>query len=169
MEVWDLYDESRNFFGKQHIRGEAIPDGEYHLVVEIFTVNKDGKLLLTQRDAAKTYSFLWECTGGSVIAGESSVIGAVRELEEETGLVANPQELYHIGTLKKNNHFLDSYIWRSKKNLELTDLKLQAGEVRSAKFVTLDECEQLNASQLIVPKVWERFMRYSEVINEWTR
>ena len=169
MEVWDLYDEAMNLLGKQHVRGEAIPQGEYHLVVEIFTINKDGKLLLTQRDAAKTYPFLWEWTGGSVIAGETSLIGAVRELEEETGLVANPQELYHVGTIKKDHYFLDSYIWKSKIKLELRDLKLQAGEVCGAQFATLEECDEMNAKQLIVPKVWERFKIYSNLVSDWTR
>lgn len=169
MEVWDLYDKAKNLLGKQHIRGEVIPQGEYHLVVEIFTINKDGKLLLTQRDAAKTYPLLWECTGGSVTCGETSLMGAVRELEEETGLIASPHELHHIGTIRNEHYFLDSYIWKSKKKLELSDLRLQAGEVCGAQFAALKECDEMNACQLIVPKVWERYKVYSDVVSQWTR
>lgn len=163
MEIWDLYDETRTPLGKKHVRGEALLWGEYHLVVEIFTFNLDGKLLITQRDKAKTYPLLWECTGGSVTAGEDSLMGAVRELEEETGLLADPSVLQQIGTVKKSHYFLDSYIWKSTKNLTLTDMKLQAGEVCGAKFVTLAEWEEMNSKQLVVPVVWERFKLYNGI------
>lgn len=166
MEIWDLFDRERNPLGNQHIRGQLMTAGEYHVVVEIFTFNRDGKLLVTQRDAAKTYPLLWECTGGSVTAGETSLIGAVRELEEETGIVADSKDLNHIGSLRKDNYFLDSYIWKSSRQLEPTDLKLQDGEVCSAKFVTVAEWEAMNNEKLVVPKVWERFKLYSSRINE---
>lgn len=168
MEVWDLFDEARKPLNKQHIRGEEMMPGEYHIVVEIFSFNKDGKLLVTQRDSAKTHPLLWECTGGSVTAGETSLIGAVRELEEETGLLAGEQELHLIGSLKKEYYFLDSYLWKSPKKLELTDLKLQAGEVCGAKFVTLAEWQEMNLKQQVVPVVWERFMLYRSVAREWS-
>lgn len=166
MEVWDVFDRTRTPLGKQHVRGQAMLPGEYHLVVEIFTFNKDGKLLITQRDRVKTYPLLWECTGGSVTAGETSLVGAVRELEEETGLCANPQDLHLIGSLKKNDYFLDSYLWKSPNNFELTDLRLQAGEVCGAKFVTLAEWEEMNGKKLVVPVVWERFNLYKNAVTE---
>ncbi|MDQ0430150.1 8-oxo-dGTP pyrophosphatase MutT (NUDIX family) [Planomicrobium stackebrandtii] len=166
MEIWDLFDDERKLLGKQHMRGQAMTPGEYHIVVEIFTFNRDGKLLVTQRDGAKTYPLLWECTGGSVTARETSLVGAVRELEEETGLVADPKDLQLIGSLKKDVYFLDSYMWKSPKQLELTDLNLQDGEVCGAKFVTLAEWEEMNSDQLVVPKVWERYKLYNNCISK---
>ena len=38
MEIWDMVDESRNPLGKLHMRGKEILPGEYHVVVEIFTI-----------------------------------------------------------------------------------------------------------------------------------
>ncbi len=35
MEVWDLYNERRERTGQSHIRGDAIPEGLYHLVVHV--------------------------------------------------------------------------------------------------------------------------------------
>lgn len=165
MEIWDLFDEKRRLLGKQHIRGKAMEPGEYHIVVEIFTFNKDGKLLVTQRDAAKTYPLLWECTGGSVTAGETSLMGAVRELEEETGLKADPKDLQLIGSLKKDVYFLDSYLWRSPKQLEPIDFTLQAGEVCDAKFVPLTVWEEMNTNQLVVPNVWDRYRHYRSKVE----
>ncbi|MDJ0332371.1 NUDIX domain-containing protein [Planococcus sp. S3-L1] len=160
MEIWDLVDGARKPLGKKHVRGELVEQDEYHIVVEILTLNKDGKLLVTQRDEAKTYPLLWEFTGGSITTGETSRIGAVRELEEETGIFAEPSKLHHISSMKKHPYYLDSYVWKSPNLLNLTDLKLQAGEVCGAKFATLAEWEEMNSQQLVIPTVWERYKRH---------
>lgn len=87
-EYWDLYDENRRPLGETHLRGLALPKGTYHIVVEVWTVNSKGEILLTLRDPKKeTYPDKWECTGGSILAGETSKTGAVRELFEEIGIM----------------------------------------------------------------------------------
>ena len=42
-------------------------------------------------------SFFWELPGGFIEAGETPEIAALRELEEETGLVCQPENLQQIG------------------------------------------------------------------------
>lgn len=87
MEKWDLYTKYREKTGKEHIRGEKIPDGFYHLVVHIWIRNSKGEYLISQRSANRpTFPLMWECVGGSVIKGESSLEGAIREVKEEVGL-----------------------------------------------------------------------------------
>lgn len=112
---------------------------------------------MTQRDAAKTYPLLWETTGGSVTAGESSIQGAVRELAEETGLIAREEELDLVGEIKYGNYFLDSYIWKRKTAIQLEDLVLQPGEVCDAKLVALAEFEKMVQQGLVVSRIWDRF------------
>ncbi|CEG22763.1 Isopentenyl-diphosphate Delta-isomerase [Planococcus massiliensis] len=157
MEVWDLVDENKRLINKLHTRGEAQQPIEYHVVVEILTVNADGQILLTQRDAEKMYPLLWETTGGSVTAGESSIQGAVRELAEETGLVAEEKELEFLGEIRYPNYFLDSYIWKRTAPIQPEDLVLQPGEVCDAKLVTLSEFEDMVQQGLIVSRIWDRF------------
>lgn len=166
MEVWDLIDGSRRPLGKLHTRGVDLQPGEFHVVVEVLTVNQDGKILLTKRDAAKTYPLLWESTGGSVNAGETSVQGAVRELYEETGLSVAPEALYFIGEIKHGHYFLDSYVWKSEQNIELSNLKLQAGEVCDAKLVTMQELEAMHRLGDVVPPVWDRWQLYAEPLAQ---
>ena len=87
MEKWDLYTKYREKTGKEHIRGEKIPEGFYHLVVHVWIRNCKGEYLISQRAADRpTYPLMWECVGGSVIKGETSLEGAVREVKEEVGL-----------------------------------------------------------------------------------
>ena len=57
--------------------------GSAHLKSYILTANIKGELLLTKRHREKPFGGLWECTGGSVVAGENSLSGAKRELQEE--------------------------------------------------------------------------------------
>ena len=78
-ELWDLYDITRKKTGAAVERGQTIPDGSYHLVVSVWIRNRHGEFLLSQRHPDKPYPLYWECTGGSVLAGESSLEGAVRE------------------------------------------------------------------------------------------
>lgn len=160
MELWDLIDGNRNKLGKIHQRGIDLNPGEFHVVVEIITINVDGRILLTQRDPVKTYPLLWEITGGSITAGESSIEGAVRELEEETGLVASPEQLTKIGELKYGHYFRDSYIWKTTDNINPVEMNLQAGEVCDAKLVTYEELQELHSRGLTVPSVLERCQLY---------
>jgi 8-oxo-dGTP pyrophosphatase MutT (NUDIX family) len=169
MERWDLYDEHRKPLRKLHTRGIDLGAGEYHTVVEIFTVNADGRLLLTQRDPLKTYPFLWEGTGGSVTAGETSLEGAQRELQEETGLNVLAEELAKIGGMRHDTCFRDIYIWRSPDLIDIADLNLQPDEVCAAKWVTFHELKEMNRLGLIVPTVWNRILMYEKEIDGWMR
>lgn len=92
MEKWDLYTKKREKTGKSHIRGDKIPDGFYHLVVHIWIRSGKGEYLISQRSANRpTFPLMWECVGGSVLMGEGSLDGALREVKEEVGLDLEPE------------------------------------------------------------------------------
>lgn len=93
MELWDLYNERRELTGRDHIRGEEVPQGFYHLVVHIWIRNSKGEYLISQRSADRpTSPLMWECVGGSVTKGEDSLTGALRETKEEVGLTLSPED-----------------------------------------------------------------------------
>ena len=82
MELWDLYDANRRKTGQDHVRGEVIPAGCYHLVVHVWIRNSAGQYLISQRSASrKSFPLMWETVGGSVLKGEDSLAAAVREAE----------------------------------------------------------------------------------------
>ena len=58
----------------------------WHLVAEIYSVTRDGRMLVTKRHPDKSWGGQWEITGGGVRKGETPLEGARRELREETGL-----------------------------------------------------------------------------------
>lgn len=93
MELWDAYDSDFKIIpGVTLVRGEeaTFAEGVYHLVCEIILKHVDGTYLIMQRDPRKAYGSMWEATaGGSALRGENPLAGAIRELREETGIVAD--------------------------------------------------------------------------------
>ena len=93
-ELWDAYDREGNLLGFDLVRGEPIPEGAYHLVAEVYSITHDGRVLVTKRHPDKTWGNHWEITAGSVVKGEAPMAGALRELQEETGIRVTEQDLH---------------------------------------------------------------------------
>ena len=93
MEIWDLYTERRELTGKEHVRGEEIPHGFYHLVVHVWIRNRKNEYLISQRSKDRpAFPLMWECVGGSALKGEDSLSAALRETEEEVGVNLSPKD-----------------------------------------------------------------------------
>jgi len=92
-EIWDLYNENRELLGKDHVRGEQLPIDGYHLVVHVWIRNSKGQYLISQRSANRpTNPLMWECVDGSVVKGEDSLQGVLREVKEEVGIDLLPEK-----------------------------------------------------------------------------
>lgn len=155
-ELWDLLDEDGMPVGATHVRGEKLPHGAYHRVVEIFTMNSKGELLITKRaPEKKPYPNMWEITGGAVVAGEDSLDAARRELREETGIEVANRELNLILTHKGNSAFVDIYI--AHKDIPAEKLTMQPGETSAAKWVKLSEFERMIGDGLVPAPVCRRY------------
>lgn len=138
-EYWDMFDSERRPLGKLHRRGVEIPAGEYHLVVEIWKRDDAGRFLMSRRHPDKPWGLLWECTGGSVVTGEDSLTGAQRELEEELGIRVPKEELKYVFTSVNERNTNTIYdVYEVRWNGDISDLKLQEGEVVDAKWVDFD-------------------------------
>ena len=94
-EIWDAYLSNGEKAGIDLVRGELIPEGLYHLVVDVAIRHVDGDFLLMKRSQNKaTDPGLYELSaGGSALKGESPFDAAKRELFEETGIVLDNFEV----------------------------------------------------------------------------
>lgn len=140
-EYFDLYSADRKSLGRKIQRGAPIPRGEYHIVVQIMTINNKGEILLTQRVPEKTSGGRWECSGGCAVSGETSRTAAVRELFEETGIRTTPDEIELEWSLTTDSMLRDFYI--VNKNVPLEKIHLQSAEVCAAKWVSLQRLEEM--------------------------
>ena len=88
MELWDAYDRHGQKTGWTIKRGEAIPEGSFHLVSCVVVRPVDGDFLILRRSAQKeNYPNILEIgVGGCAMLGEDALACAKRELFEETGI-----------------------------------------------------------------------------------
>ena len=155
-ELWDLLDEDGMPVGATHVRGEKMPHGAYHRVVEIFTVNSKGELLVTKRALEKKpYPNMWETTGGAVVAGEDSLDAARRELKEETGIEVGSGELHLLLTHRSQSAFVDIYL--ARKDVPAENLTMQPGETTEARWVTFAEFDRMIGDGLVPAPVCRRY------------
>ena len=135
-EIWDIYDIHKNKKNKLHKRGVPLDNDDYHIVIHAWVVNSNDEVILTKRHSSKKICpNMWECTEGSIVAGEDSVEGAVRELKEEIGLDFKIDEakFFTSFVLDFSNTIIDSYVF--KRDVDINDLVLQENEVSEAKIV----------------------------------
>ena len=164
MEYWDLYTKDRQKLNKIHLRGDEIPLGEYHIVVNIWIINDKNQILLTQRHADKTFPLTWECTGGSIIAGEDSFTGALREVEEEIGIKLKKENGKLIDTITRKDDIKDIYLF--SENVDIKEAKLQENEVIGIKWVTINEFKNMvERNEIAEPILYD--MEKLKKIIEW--
>ena len=147
MEEWDIYNKDLEKTGRTCARGQyKLQENEYHLVVHVWLLTKDGKILLTQRSANKeTNPLKWEGPGGSVIKGETPIEGAKRETWEEIGLDI-PKEnfcLFKQERREKNfNDFFFAYYVLVEESI-IEEIKFLDNEVIDKKWVTIEEFNKM--------------------------
>ena len=142
METWDVYDNKGNTTGKTKTRNDVFLDGEYHLVVSLWILNEDGKLLIQKRTPTKRIdSGLWSIISGTAQAGESSEQACVREVAEEIGLTFCPQDIKLFSRSFGKDIIIDDYI--TIHNFPLTDAILQTDEVSEIKWASIEEVQIL--------------------------
>jgi isopentenyldiphosphate isomerase len=161
MEYWDLYNKDRQKLNKLHPRGEIINVGEYHVVINAWIINDEHKILLTQRHPEKTWPLKWECTGGSVTAGEDSLAGALREVEEEIGIKLTKENGKLIDSIIRKDDIKDIYIFN--ENVNIKEAKLQKNEVINIKWVTKEEFDTMVKNEEIAEPILYDMEKLKEI------
>ena len=154
-EVWDLYNLDREVIG-EHIRGNEMPEDAYHMVVHIWIRNPEGNYLFTQRSKyKKTCPLKWECVGGSVLKGETSLHAALREVKEEVGIDLNVEagglimtQVRDIADGTRVNDINDIYLYKYDGEADLS--KATTDEVEQITWMTKDEIRELFVKGAVV-------------------
>lgn len=166
-ELWDIYDINKKKTGKLAERGVyQLQDGEYHIVVTGIIINSNNEILISKRAAHKKHGLMWECNGGSILAGETSLEGILRELKEELGIEFTKKEAIFLKEIRRDKvppDFKD--LWLFKKDIDIKDLTFPDKEAIEAKWVTIEEFIKMYDKGEIVPSVDFGREEYEEALK----
>lgn len=139
MELFDLYTADRVKTGRTMVRGDAVPEGCYRIVVHVCIFDPEGRMLIQQRQPFKEgWSNMWDITvGGSAVAGDTSRTAAERETREEIGLSIDLTDVRPSLTLYWEHGFDDYYLLT--RDVDPDTLHLQYEEVQAVRWATREE------------------------------
>ena len=155
MELLDLLDENGEPSGQVRERTLVHLHGDWHRTSHVWVVRKraDGgyDLLLQKRSSEKdSFAGCYDISSaGHIPAGEGDLESALRELREELGIVAEPDELRFVGVhdgryegefhgrIFKNHE--KSRVFVYEKPVEIETLTLQKEEVESVKWMKIED------------------------------
>ena len=163
MELNDIYDADRNLTGRLHQRGTPWQPGEYGVVVCVWVYDGYGHLLLTRRAEGKSFAGTWENSGGAVKAGETSREAIARELFEETGIRARPEEFEFLDTDKDRNMFYDHYCL--KRRVRLKDIVLLPGETDDVMWASFGKINWMIRTVKICKIIAHQFRRQEKQLR----
>jgi 8-oxo-dGTP pyrophosphatase MutT (NUDIX family) len=162
LEILELYTPEGQPTGQRIIRGESIPAGTGILVVGIWAVDEQRRLLLTRRDKRKhSYPDCWENPGGAVKAGETSRDAAARELAEETGIHLSPSKLESLNRCWASPMLVDTYV----AYVRAPKIHLQAGETSQYAWVTMEELLKACATGYIAEPIARQIEQYASSLR----
>ena len=166
-EIWDICDRNGKSIGNTMDRADAktIKNGFFHKVISVYTVSKDGKVLVTRRSGSKSHPHKWEVTCGSILSGESVEEGAIRELLEETGIERKAEELKPIYVHVDDKRHCIYYGFLNLVDSSEMDIKLMPEEIDQYRFMELSDFYDFIKSSAFVKSESGRFVVYEENIK----
>ena len=169
MELWDLYDIDLNPLHKTWERkpgkNNDLPEGEYHIVVDLLIRHADGDFLITRRDTRKDICpGMWEASaGGSAVAGETAEEAAYREMFEETGLKAEKLEYINKTISERSHSIFFSYL--AYVSCDKDSVVLQEGETIEYKWLDLDGFFKFLEADNVLKSHNERYRKYIDTLR----
>ena len=176
-ELIDIISKNGELTGETCLKSEAHKKGMLHASAHIWIFDKEKNVLIQKRAANKdTFPNLWDISvAGHISAGEEPITSALREVEEEIGLIVSEKQLHFIGTAKKrvehHDDLIDNelhYIYVCEIDFNVDSLKIQKEEVAAIKSIKLDKLIQLVNSPKFVPRKDGYYTFVFEKIKNYT-
>lgn len=167
-EIWDVYDINKRKTGKKAEKNVyKFQDGEYHIISTGVIMNSKNNILVSKRAPTKKYGGLWECNGGSIRAGETSLQGVLRELHEELGINLSGEEATLLKeTRKDKGNAVFNDIWLFQKDINKEEIKFSDGESTECKWITIEQFEEMTNNNEFAPTFDFNKNDYEKIINE---
>lgn len=150
---FDILDDNGNPTGEQKSHKEVHLLGLSHRLIHVWILTPDKQLLLQKRAHTKEADpDLWDISCvGHVDAGESSVVAAQREVQEELHLSFPLEKFTFLQTIRYKytlndgkyliDHFCDAYLVETA--VTLNDITIDTTEVAAIRFVPFTTLEEM--------------------------
>ncbi|WP_347921729.1 NUDIX domain-containing protein [Pontimicrobium sp. SW4] len=175
-EYIDIWTENGIPTGTNCLKDEAHLKGLFHPTVHIWFYTKNGHILLQQRSKHKeTFPSFWDVSvAGHILAGESILEAALREIKEEIGLDIIKNNLIQIDIRKNVNVHPNGikdcefqHVFLCELLADVNNLKIQEEEVDGITLISLDKlkfyAENRNEAFKLVPA---DYTYYTFIINQ---
>ena len=166
-ELWDIYDINKNKTGRIAERNAYnFQKGEYHIVVTGIIMNSKNEILISKRAKNKKFGGMWECNGGSILSGETSLEGILRELKEELGIKFTKKEAIFLKEIRRDKippDFKD--LWLFRRDIKIEDITFPDGEAIETKWVNIEEFLNMYNSKKIIPTIDFGKEEYIKALN----
>lgn len=153
-EVFDIYTRNGEYIGTElkSICHSQNPRG-YHKPVWIWIINSNNEILVQKRAAnKKNHPNKWDMpSAGHVVAGETSIQGAIRETFEELGIQTKESDYKFVFEYIQDKSFEIAQVYLLKINLDISKLNLQKEEVSEVKWISYEEFKKMFYSNEFVP------------------
>lgn len=152
IEYVDIYDRNKNKTGKIKIRNiDSYEDGEYIIGVQLVIFNNNNEILITKRsNTKKVLPGKWECNGGAIDSGETSIQGLEREIREELGIILNINKVKLFKTVINEEEHVIKDIYLYRENYDISSLEFTDNEVSDAKFVSINKyMDMFNSGEIV--------------------
>lgn len=153
-EIFDIYTREGKHLGtKEKSICHTENPGFYHKPVWVWIINSKNEILVQKRSPyKKNQPNLWDMpSAGHVIAGETSIHGAVRETYEELGIKTNESDYKFICEYIYDEFWEIAQIYLLKLDIDISDLVIQKEEVSEVKWLSYEEFKKLFYSNEFVP------------------
>ena len=90
-------------------------------------------------------------SAGHVVAGETSIQGAIRETFEELGIQTKESDYKFVFEYIQDKSFEIAQVYLLKINLDISKLNLQKEEVSEVKWISYEEFKKMFYSNEFVP------------------
>jgi len=186
-EIFDIVDEKGQPIGETVTRSQAHAEGIRHRTAHIWVVRENGDKteVLLQKRAMNKDSFPGRydtSSAGHIQAGDEPLESAVRELSEELGIQADPEDLHFAGTfsiqyeqefhgkLFKDDEIAFVYVY--DEEVEIDNLTIQKEELDSVEWFDLEEvyqaCQPPRDEKFCVPmgglEIVRRYVKAGEIV-----
>lgn len=142
MELLDIYDDNGNLTGRQIVRGDKTVklSKDEHIALSVIFIENDNNEFLIQK-TSKEKGGEFSSTGGHVDSGETPLVSIKREVKEELGINVDKDNIISYGYLLYDMPL--RYLYYLKKNINISDIKVQKEEVEYVEYMSVDKINKL--------------------------